>query len=406
MSIATTDTSSTKMPWALVAACCLGMFAATASGSVRSPLLLEMAADFDVSLPWIANLFGVTSACWAIGSFAAGKASDRIGRRLVLFGALLLLAATMVTVANLDHFWLLVIVTAIAGLACGSFTATAMTEVSLRTVSLQHGRALGWVMSGQSLTLLIGIPASAWLGAHVGWRGVHLIVAGLAILAAVATFLGSRPTRDSKRIANAGNSGSVSLREAMTAPIARLFVALTLERVCFGLSTFYYPTYLSTAYDLQLAQLAAPLFGFALGNIIGTIVGGQVADRLPNRRVSFALAMLISGAFAIAWFGWQPGLVNTVWLGIGFSFFNAVGRPPLIAAMADVPPNVRGVIMGLNSSIASIGWLSAAMLGGWLYAGPGFDAFGPLMLVMCLFAAAVVVPDCRLWKRRAGSESF
>jgi predicted MFS family arabinose efflux permease len=110
--------------------------------------------------------------------------------------------------------------------------------------------------------------------------------------------------------------------------------------------------------------------------------------------------MLVSGAFALAWFGWRPGLATTICLGIGFSFFNAIGRPPLIAAMADVPPGVRGVIMGLNSSIASIGWLSAAMLGGWLYAGPGFYAFGPLMLTLCLIAAAVVVPDSRLWKRK------
>jgi DHA1 family inner membrane transport protein len=391
------------MPWALVGACLLGMFAMTASGSVRSPLLLEMAADFNVSLPWIANLFGVTSACWGIGSFVVGKVSDRTGRRLFLVGAPLLLAGLMVMVANLDLFWMLVIVTAAAGLVCGAFTASAMTEVSLRTESRQHGRALGWVMSGQSLTLLVGIPASAWLGAHVGWQGVHLVVAGLAILAAITTFLSSRPTRVSKGTSNTEHSRSASLREAMTGPVARLLVALALERLCFGLSTFYYPTYLSTAYGLQLEHLAAPLFGFALGNIIGTIVGGQVADRLPNRRVSFALAMLVSGAFAIAWFGWQPGLVTTLWLGIGFSFFNAIGRPPLIAAMADVPPNVRGVVMGLNSSIASVGWLLAAMLGGWLYAGPGFGAFGPLMLVMSLIAAAVVVPDSRFWRRRAAN---
>lgn len=386
------------MPWALVAACCLGMFAATASGSSRSPFLLDMAADFNVSLPWIANLFGITSACWGIGSFLAGKASGSIGRRVFLVGSPLLLAAAMTTVANLSQFWLLAIVTAIAGLACGSFTASAMTEVSLRTASTQRGRALGWVMSGQSLTLLIGVPASAWLGAYVGWPGVHLAVAGLATLAAGATFMVSRPSQWDAG-AGGGQTGSASIREAMTAPVTRLFVALMMERVSFGLSTFYYPTYLSTTYNLELGQIAAPLFAFALGNIIGTILGGQVADRLPNRRVSFALAMLVSGAFAFAWFGWQPGLTTTVVLGIGFSLFNAIGRPPLLAAMADVPPNVRGVIMGLNSSIASIGWLTAALLGGWLYASIGFDAFGPLMIVMCVTAAAVVVPDSRIWQR-------
>ena len=34
------------MPWGLIAAACVGMFAATASGSIRSPFLPDMAADF------------------------------------------------------------------------------------------------------------------------------------------------------------------------------------------------------------------------------------------------------------------------------------------------------------------------------------------------------------------------
>ena len=62
------------MPWALVIACCIGMFAATASGSTRAPFLIEMAADFAVGLPAIANLFGMTAVFWGIASFLAGKA--------------------------------------------------------------------------------------------------------------------------------------------------------------------------------------------------------------------------------------------------------------------------------------------------------------------------------------------
>jgi len=52
--------------------------------------------------------------------------------------------------------------------------------------------------------------------------------------------------------------------------------------------------------------------------------------------------------------------------------------------------------MGLNSSIASIGWLSAALMGGWLYSGIGFSGFGPVMAFMCLVAALIVIPDSRI----------
>ena len=72
------------MPWALVISCCIGMFAATASGSTREPFLLEMATDFTVGLPAIANLFGLTAVVWGISSFLSGKGADRWGRQIFL----------------------------------------------------------------------------------------------------------------------------------------------------------------------------------------------------------------------------------------------------------------------------------------------------------------------------------
>jgi len=137
------------------------------------------------------------------------------------------------------------------------------------------------------------------------------------------------------------------------------------------------------------------LTGFALGNITGTLLGGQLADKLPFRRVTSAGMLLMSGSFSLAWFLWTPGLITTAFLGFGFSLFNGLCRPPLMAALADVPKEVRGVIMGLNGSIASIGWLIASVLGGWLYLAVGFKGFGPLTLIVCVIGALILLPDYR-----------
>jgi MFS transporter, DHA1 family, inner membrane transport protein len=127
-----------------------------------------------------------------------------------------------------------------------------------------------------------------------------------------------------------------------------------------------------------------PLAVFALGNILGTVIGGQLADRLPNRLMTFAGAMFGSAVAGLALFGWTPGLAGSVALGFGYVFVNAIARPSLMAALANVPDEVRGTVLGLNVTSASFGWLGAASLGGWMMAQHGFGGFGPL-------AAAVAV---------------
>lgn len=391
--------TSTAMPWRLVIAGCIGFFAATATGSTRAPFLPDIAADLNVSLPAVANLFGVTAASWGISSYLVGYASDRVGRHVFLLAAPVCIALAMFSAAHAQTYPMLLFITICASLCCGAFTATTLAEVSLRVHSSHHGRAFGYVMTGQSLTLLFGIPLAAWLGASIGWRGMHLALAGLAVFAFFFMIFGLRTPAGSPVSGKPDMQSRTTLREAMTGPVIRLFLALIAERVAFGLAAFYYASYLRTAYGLPIDEVALPLAVFALANICGTFAGGQVADRFPYRRISFAVSLAIAGCVAVPWFLWQPGLLITVILGIFFAFFNAMARPPLLAALADVPADVRGLVMGLNSSIASIGWLTAALVGGWLYAGVGFAGFSPLMAVMCIVGALVVVPDSRLTQR-------
>jgi predicted MFS family arabinose efflux permease len=141
------------LPWALIGAACLGSFAATASGTTRAPFLIEMSHDLGVSMPLVANLVSFTATSWGFASAIGGSLSDRIGRRAMLIGGLFALALAMFGQAFAgDFFWVAVWAT-IGGACAGTFTGVVFTEVSARVEDYQRGRALGWVMTGQSLTL-------------------------------------------------------------------------------------------------------------------------------------------------------------------------------------------------------------------------------------------------------------
>jgi predicted MFS family arabinose efflux permease len=372
-----------RMPWALLLAAQLAMFTVAASGTTRAPFLIDMARDLFVSVPLIANLVAITSVAWGITSIIAGAGSDRWGTRPFLLGGPLGLAAATMGVAFGGSFLAVAAWATLAGGFCGLFSGTIFTEVSSRVLPTQQGRALGWVMSGQSLTLLVGVPLAAWVGASIGWRGVNVCISGLALVTAGSLLATTRRFPGTDAI----GARMPSMRAALSRPVLRLLAMGIAERICYGLVAVYYATFLQSTYGLALDEVALPLGNFALGNILGTLLGGQLADRLVNRLAIFAAAMLASGVAALVLFGWQQDVQTSVALGFGYVFCNAIARPSLMASLSDVPEHVRGTVMGLNVTSNSIGWLGAAGLGGWMIGSFGFASFGPLAAAMALIGS-------------------
>lgn len=372
------------LPWALIAAACLGSFAATSSGTTRAPFLLDMARDLDVAMPLVANLVSLTATAWGFASALGGWMSDVIGRRPLLIGAPFALALTMAAQAAAGSFFWVAVWAAAGGGCAGAFTGVVFAEVSGRVPDSQRGRALGWVMSGQSLTLVVGVPMAAAVGSVIGWRGWLLCVGALSLAACASLFF--TVGRGSAGHARGGTTRP-SLRSALSPRVLGLLGTGVAERICYGLAAVYFATFMQVTYHMSLLELAIPLAVFALGNVAGTVLGGQLADRLRDRLLTFAVAMALSGGAALVLFMWQPGPVASIAVGFVYVLLNALGRPSFMAALAAVPEDVRGTVLGLNGTSASIGWIGAAALGAAMIGSVGFEGFGPLAAVLALMGA-------------------
>lgn len=369
-------------PWALIGAACLGSFAATSSGTTRAPFLLDMARDLDVSMPLVANLVSLTATAWGIISALAGWLSDVVGRRPLLVAAPFALALSLLAQALAGSFFWVAVWATVGGGCAGAFTGVIFTEVSGRVPDSQRGRALGWVMSGQSLTLVVGVPLAAAVGSLIGWRGWLLCVGGLALLACLSLF-----ATVGRGTAGHSRATRPSMRSALSPRVLSLLGTGVTERICYGLAAVYFATFLQATYHLSLVDTAIPLAVFAMGNVAGTVLGGQLADRLRDRLLTFAVAMALSGIAAIALFMWHPSPAISVALGFLYVLLNALGRPSFMAALAAVPEDVRGTVLGLNGTSASVGWIGAAGLGAAMIGSVGFEGFGPLAAVLALAGA-------------------
>jgi DHA1 family inner membrane transport protein len=232
------------------------------------------------------------------------------------------------------------------------------------------------------VTLVVGVPLAAAIGSLIGWRGWLGCVAALSFVASFCVLATA-----SGRSAAARRTTRAALRKALSGRVLALLGIGISERICYGLAAVYFATFLQATYGMSLVETAIPLALFALGNVGGTILGGHLADRLRDRLRIFAIAMVLSGSAALALFLWHPSPAVSVALGFLYVMLNAIGRPTYMTSLAAVPEEVRGTVLGLNGSSASVGWIGAAALGAGMIGTVGFEGFGPLAAVLSLAGA-------------------
>jgi DHA1 family inner membrane transport protein len=363
-------------------------FLTTGTGVTRAPFLLAMATDLETTLAAVANLVSLSAISWGLASLASGILSDRIGRRQILVASQLLMAASMLGIALAPTYLAAAIWSVVSGISGGGYMGAVFATVADHVPAGQRGRALGWVMSGQSMALVLGVPLATLIGVVVGWRGSIASQALAAAMIAVAIML-VVPGR--RRVTSPAASGpqprSPSLRAALRPSFVALLAASVAERVCYAGMAVYLAAYLTLSYATPLEGLALALGLIAVGNLAGNVLGGLTADRVPARPLFFGATLLVTGLLALPLYLWQPRLEVTVGLGFAYALANAVGRPALMATLSGVPAAVRGAVLGLNVSCASIGWITATALGGWLIVNQGFGSLGLLCAVVAVVGA-------------------
>ncbi len=370
----------------MLIALCAAVFFVTSAGASTAPFLNLIAGDLATTLPAVAHLFSIQALTWGIASLVAGVIAERVGRRALLVGGIVLIGSMRLGFAGSESYAAAVTWQILSGIGGGAFMGIVYAAVSEYVAPGIRGRAMSWVITGQSLSLVLGVPLVTLLGAVGGWRGAIATHGVFVLLSAIAVRMATPP--DPRRPVHAEHR-KIPYAALFRPRLMALLAAGTTERLCFAVIAIFLPAYLQFAYDASLGSLALVLALVAAGNLIGTLVGGRIADRTRSRARVFAISSALTAVLALPLLVWHPGIAVSVLLGFVFSFVNAAGRPSLMATLAEVPSELRSALFGLNITMASMGWLLAGSAGGWLIAVSGFVGLG-------VFCAVVAVLGCWL----------
>lgn len=345
----------------------LGLACGTSVASIyyNQPLLLGITRTFHVPEGSGGAISVATQLGYAAGILVFVPLGDvREPRRLTLqlFGAVSL---ALVVAGLAPSFWIL----AAASVAIGM--TAAVTHIILPIAPElagpgQGGRALGVVMTGLLLGVLLGRVASGMIAEALGWRAVFLLGA-VSTLAVVPLLRWRMP-----RIPSQGN---LSYRAALASlwdlireqPVLREAALLGFLVFAAFIAFWTNLTFLLGSPHYRLGAGVAGSFGL-VGAAGATIAApmGKLADR-HGARVTLTLALgLLTGGYALLWaFGYRlVGLVaGVIVLDIGQQTMQISNQTRIFSLSKTARSRINTVYMivffiggALGSAVSAMAW--------------------------------------------------
>lgn len=324
------------------------------------PALPALQDTFQVSAAVIGLSISAYMAAAAVLQLCLGPLSDRIGRRPVILGTLVvyvLASVGCIFAPTIEVFLGMRVLQAVA--VAGGVLASAMVR------DLYEGPRAAAVLATIASAMAIAPMLAPMLGGvielYLGWRAVFALYALLGMGLLLWGIKDIRETLDP--------DGAAQREPFSRLLVERRFWALAL---CQALSVGTFFTFLTGApfvasarFGLDAAQIGIGLGSITLGFLLGAALSARIVTRLGQMRLVFlgryvALAGLSAGllSFLVASPPVWMLFAGTIWVGVG----NGLTLPSANALALSVRPRLAGTAAGAIGALVNIsGALLAAV---------------------------------------------
>jgi predicted MFS family arabinose efflux permease len=331
--------------------------------------------------------YGLTQ---AILQIPFGMASDRWGRKPVIYAGLLIFAAGSFLAATATDIW-----TAIAGRSlqgAGAISSVVMALAADLTREVHRTKVMAMIGSMIGASFALSLVAAPVLYRLVGMGGLFVIV-GVLTLAAIGVVALLVPDAPPQPRAAPGLAG---LAEALGPELLRLdFGIFVLHMV--QMAMFVVVPRLLVENGLALQDhwmMYLPVVGFSFAVMLPPVFYADRRNR-PKPVLVGAVALLVAVMAGLALAG-RSMLVMAALLFAFFVAFNILEAilPSLVSRVA--PARARGTAIGVYNTAQTLGLFFGGLMGGWIAgrygAGPVFATCAALVLAWLLLAAGMQWP--------------
>ncbi|MEU9850546.1 Cmx/CmrA family chloramphenicol efflux MFS transporter [Streptomyces sp. NPDC047985] len=372
----------------------LSVFALGTSEFMLSGLLPPIADDMNVSIPRAGLLISAFAIGMVIGAPLLAVATLRLPRRTTLISLISVFGLGQVAGALAPTYEVLFASRIVSAFACAGFWAVGAAVAIAMVPMNARARAMAVMIGGLSIANVLGVPLGALLGENLGWRSAFWAVgaASAVALVGVVTLIPRIPLPERKpRLKQ-----EMAIYRDRQVWLSIVITALAAGGVFCAFS--YLAPLLTDVAGLDSGWVPTALALFGIGALVGTAIGGRVAD-------AHLFGVLMSGIAASTVFLVALALfASSQVAAIGLSFLLGVSSfytaPALNARMFNVAgaaPTLAGATTTAAFNLGNMGgpWLGGAVIDADL----GFTATAWAGAAMTVLALVAVVFSLRLHGR-------
>ncbi|MES0091409.1 MFS transporter [Mesorhizobium sp. M0030] len=374
----------------------IAAFAFGTTEFVIAGVLPQVADGLGVSIPTSGYLVSGYAGGIAVGGPLLALATKGISRKTLLLCLTVAFTIGQAACALAPDFTSMLLLRIAVAVAHGAYFGVAMVVAVGLVPEDKRGMAVAVILSGLTVSNVIGVPAGTAIGNLWGWRATFWVMCALGVVAfaAMAALL-PRTTGASRPSASLGSEVRVLARQQVW---TSLILMLTLMIGQFGLFTYITPTLLEVTHlDQSLIPWVLLLNG--AGATVGVFLGGKLSDwkLMPSLITMLALqAVMLGVIYAVSPYPVPMVIAIVIWGGLNF----AIGTPiqtRILAWTADASNLASSLIpSGFNVGIALAASLGAAMLN----AGYGYRSL-PVVGAAAMLVAVVVALASYIWEGRS-----
>jgi len=364
-------------------------------------LILPVFALFAETLPGATPLLtgvaiGIYGLTQALLQIPFGMLSDRIGRKPVILGGLLLFALGSAVAAYASTIEWIIVGRALQG--SGAIAAAVMALAADLTREEIRTRVMAVIGMTIGVSFMLAMIAGPALDAWFGVSGIFWITAGLAMLGmaliawVVPTPQNSHVHRDAEPV------------PALFASVLRNTELLRLDWGIFSLHLVLTALFLGVPLQLRAVGIAPgdhalvylPIMLVAIVGMVPFIIlaekGGRMKQVFLGAIAALALAQVLLWRYGAAFW---PLLAGVALFFLAFNLLEAM-LPSMVSKTS--PADAKGTAMGVYTTSQFAGAFLGGVLGGWVHQQGGVMAvflFGAIVTAVWLLLASGMRPPAR-----------